>query len=161
MYDLLAWLEASALGHAMRNAGVWSYGIVNLTHILGVSALFGSVVVLDLRLLGFWASAPLAAITRPTVAVAQTGFAIAAASGVCLLATNATEYANNPFLLIKFPAIAAGLLNVGVVRTLPEWRAHRARDLAAGERRRLAVAGGLSLTCWSIAVAAGRMIGYW
>ena len=40
MYELLAWLEGSALGHAMRGAGVWSYGLVNLTHILGVSALF-------------------------------------------------------------------------------------------------------------------------
>ena len=161
MYDLLAWLEGSALGHAMRNAGVWSYGIVNLTHIVGVSALFGSVIVLDLRLLGVWTSAPLAAITRPTVSVAQTGFAIAAASGVCLLATNATEYAGNPFLLIKGPAIAAGLLNVAVVRALPEWKAHRARELTPVERRRLAWGGGISLTCWSIAIAAGRMIGYW
>jgi hypothetical protein len=159
--DLLAWLEASALGHAMRNAGVWSYGIVNLTHIAGVSALFGSLIVLDLRLLGFWTSAPLAVITLPTVSVAQAGFVIAAASGICLLATNATDYAGNPFLLIKFPAIAAGLANVAVVRTLPEWKAHRARDLTAGEQRRLAVAGGISLTCWSTAVAAGRMIGYW
>ena len=161
MHDLLAWLEASALGHAMRNAGVWSYGVVNLTHILGVSALFGSLLVLDLRLLGFWKSIPLGAITVPTEPIARSGFAIAATSGLCLLATNATEYTGNPFLLIKFPAIAAGMANVAVVHTLPEWKAHRARDLTPRERRRLAVAGGTSLACWSIAVVAGRMIGYW
>ena len=51
---LLAWLESSALGHAMRESGVWTYGLVNLTHILGVSSLFGSVLVLDLRLLELW-----------------------------------------------------------------------------------------------------------
>ena len=161
MYDSLAWLEASALGHAMRTSGVWAYGIVNLTHILGVSALFGSVLVLDLRLLGVWSRVPLATITVPTVPIASIGFAVAATSGLCLLATNATEYAGNPFLYIKFPAIALGLLNVAVLRVLPEWRARHVRDLTQRERRRLAIAGGVSLTCWLTAIAAGRMIGYW
>ena len=50
----MTWLEGSALGHAMRDNGVWFYGIINLTHILGVATLFGSVAILDLRLLGFW-----------------------------------------------------------------------------------------------------------
>ena len=49
----MAWLEGSALGHVMRDNGVWFYGIINLAHILGVAILFGSVVILDLRLLGF------------------------------------------------------------------------------------------------------------
>ena len=42
----MAWLEGSALGHVMRDSGVWFYGIINLTHILGVATLFGSVVIL-------------------------------------------------------------------------------------------------------------------
>ena len=37
--------------------------------------------------------------------------AAAATSGVCLLATKATEYVGNPFLYVKFPAIAVGVLN--------------------------------------------------
>ena len=65
MADLLAWLEGSPLGHAMRNAGSWSYGVVNLIHILGVGSLFGAVLLLDLRLLGAWRSIPLASIARP------------------------------------------------------------------------------------------------
>ena len=69
----MAWLEGSALGHAMRTSGVWTYGLVNLTHILGVGSLFGAVLVLDLRMLGAWRSVPLAAITRPTVPVAAAG----------------------------------------------------------------------------------------
>ncbi len=84
----------------MRNAGVWAYGIVNLTHILGVSSLFGAVLVLDLRLLGFWRSVPLAFIARPTVPIATIGFIVAATSGLCLISTNGSEYVGNPFLLI-------------------------------------------------------------
>jgi hypothetical protein len=79
----MAWLEGSALGHAMRGAGVWTYGLVNLAHILGVASLFGAVLVLDLRLLGVWRRVPLASIAGPTVAVAAGGFLVAAASGAC------------------------------------------------------------------------------
>ena len=69
MHDLLAWLESSMLGHAMRNSGVWTYGVVNLGHILGVSTLFGAVLVLDLRMLGLWRTVPLPSIAGPTVPV--------------------------------------------------------------------------------------------
>jgi hypothetical protein len=159
--DLLAWLEGSALGHAMRQSGVWTYAIVNLAHILGVSSLFGSILTLDLRLLGLWRTVPLAAVARPTVPIAAVGFALAATSGVCMLATNGTEYAENPFLAIKFPAIALGIGNVAILRALPAWRARSTRTLLPREERQLAVAGGVSLACWLTAVAAGRMIGYW
>lgn len=161
MADLLAWLEGSPLGHAMRNAGSWSYGIVNLIHILGVGALLGSVLVLDLRLLGAWRSIPLTSITRPTVPIAATGFVIAATSGVFLISTNATEYIGNPFLLIKFPAIAVGVVNAAVVRQLASWKARESRDLEPRERRQLSVVGAVSLTSWLTAIAAGRLIGYW
>ena len=161
MYDFLAWLEASALGNAMRGSGVWTYGLVNLTHILGVGALFGSVLLLDLRLLGAWRAIPLAAIERPAVPVAAAGFAVAAVSGVCMISTNATEYDGNPFIYIKFPAIGIALLNVAAVSLMPAWRARRTRALVLRERRYLAVAGGLSLVSWLTAISAARMIGYW
>src|SRR5688572_3738046 len=119
----MAWLQGSALGHAMREPGVWTYGVVNLVHILGLSSLFGSIVVLDLRLLGFWRGVSLAAITRPILPVAASGFAVAVTSGICMLATNATEYIGNPFLLIKFPAIGLGTLNVVILNFLPGWKA--------------------------------------
>ena len=161
MPEFMAWLQGSALGHAMRESGVWTYGVVNLVHILGVASLFGAVLVLDLRLLGVWRNVALSAIARPTVPVAATGCAIAMTSGICLLATNATEYVGNPFLYIKFPAIALGLLNVGVLNSLPAWKARKTRDLSSNERLQLAAIGGVSLFCWLTAITAGRMIGYW
>jgi hypothetical protein len=145
----------------MRNAGVWAYGIVNLTHILGVSSLFGAVLVLDLRLLGLWRSVPLAALARPIVPIASIGFIVAATSGLCLISTNGSEYVGNPFLLIKFPAIFVGLLNVAVLSRLPAWRARDARAPSPAELRQLSVFGGISLLSWLTAIGAGRLIGYW
>jgi hypothetical protein len=157
----MAWLQGSVLGHAMRESGVWTYGVVNLVHILGVASLFGSIVVLDLRLLGMWRTVPLASIVGTTVPVATFGFCTAALSGICLLATNATEYIGNPFLLVKFPAIAVGLMNVVVLSSLPSWKAIGHRELSPREHRQLAVAGGVSFTSWLTAVSAGRLVGYW
>jgi len=157
----MAWLEGSSLGHAMRDHGVWTYGVVNLTHILGVSALFGSVLVLDLRLLGAWRQVPLVSVSNTTLPIARVGFAVAATSGLGLLATKATEYIGNPFLLIKFPAIAIALVNVMVIARLPGWKARAVREANERERRQLAIAGAVSLLSWLTAVSAGRMIGYW
>ena len=159
--SLLAWLEGSALGHAIRDLGVWSYAVINLVHFLGVATLFGSILIMDLRLLGWRRELPLAGAAAATVPLATVGFFVAALSGVCLLATNATEYADNPFLLIKFPAIALGLLNVIVLSRLPAWRARKTREPDARERTQLAAFGAVSLASWLTAIGAGRMIGYW
>lgn len=161
MFEFLTWLEDSALGHAMRGLGVWSYGLFNLAHILGVAVLFGSVLVLDLRLLGFWRRIGIGAIATPTVPLAAGGFTLAAASGICMIATNATEYFGNPFLYIKMPAIALGLMNVITVGFLPGWRARALREPSERESRQLALAGAFSLLSWLTVVGAGRMIGYW
>jgi hypothetical protein len=155
----LGWLEGAALGQFVRGSGVWAYAILNLAHILGVATLFGSVLALDLRLLGLWRRVPLEALERPTVPLAVVGFVLAAASGTAMLSTNASEYGGNPFLLIKFGAIGAAALNLVVLQALPSWRARGAASLRGG--RALAASGAISLLCWLTAVAAGRMIGYW
>ncbi len=154
-------MEASALGHYMRESGPWTYAVVNLSHILGVATLFGSVLVLDLRLLGCWRRIPIAALASATTPVATVGFGIAALTGTALLATKATDYLNNPFFDIKFPAIALGVINVLILNLLPAWRARGTRQLSRAEHRQLAVMGGISIACWLTAVSAGRMIGYW
>jgi len=161
MREVLAWLQSSVLGEFMTSSGPWTYPIVNVIHVFGVATLFGSVAVMDLRLLGAWRRAPLPAITTVAAPVAMAGFAVAATSGVCLLAANALDYEHNPVLLVKFSAIALGFVNAVALRRTPAWRAHTTRDLSAAEARRLGVMGAVSLASWTTAVGAGRMIGYW
>jgi hypothetical protein len=118
--------------------------------------------VLDLRLLGAWSRririADLSAVVTP---IAITAFVVAIATGAALLATKATAYVDNPFLLIKFPAIGIGALNAGILNMTPALRDAGVRALRPGERRQLAIMGGISLVSWLTAVTAGRMIGYW
>jgi hypothetical protein len=157
----LAWLEASPLGAFTRSLGVWSYGVINLVHIIGIIMLFGSILILDLRLLGAWRQIPLAVLSRPTTRMAQIGFVVAVCAGIPMITVKSTDYIGNPFLLIKFPAIALALVNVWLVHRSEAWRAHRVRELMPSERRRLAQGAALSLAFWLTAITSGRMIGYW
>jgi hypothetical protein len=159
--DFMAWLEFSALGVAMRETGRWTYALVNLAHIFGISLLFGAVVVLDLRLLGFWRWIPLDQMARPTTAVAGAGFVIALITGPALLATKATEYVGNPFLPLKLIAIVAGIANIAIVHNLPAWKARANPQLGSHQRRQLAIAGATSLFCWVSTITAARLIAYW
>jgi hypothetical protein len=153
-------MEGSALGFFMRESGPWTYPIVNFLHILGISTLFGSVLVLDLALIGAWRKW-LPALAASAAPVAAAGFGLAATTGVALLSTNGTEYAGNPFFMIKFPIIAVGFANAVAIRQSAAWRALHGRELTPSEARLLAWMGSVSLVSWIGAIAAGRMIGYW
>ena len=163
MASLLAWIEQSALGHAVRDAGPWAYPLVNLAHILGIATLFGAVLSMDLSLLGVGRRSPaaLSAIVAAATPLARAGFLVALVSGAGLLSANGSEYIANPFLLVKFPAIALGLLNAVLINRSAAWQALLAGTMTTTDRRRLAVGAGISLLCWTTAVSAGRMIGYW
>ncbi len=162
MLELMAWLEASALANLLRGLGIWTYGLLNLGHILGVSMLFGMVLLLDLRLLGLWQRIPLAAIIGPTVPLAAIGFGLAVITGIMMLSFNTTDYHGNPFLYLKLPMVVLGMINVVVFQRFGAWQ--RARDgqpAAVGDQGILRLAGGLSLAIWLTVVICGRMIGYW
>ena len=107
------------------------------------------------------ASRRFSARSAASATAATVGFALAVPTGIGLLATKATEYVGNPFIYVKFPAIAVGVLNALALRLTPAWRARGLRDLSHRENRQLAWMGGISLACWLTAIGAGRLIGYW
>lgn len=162
MYEWMAWLEGSALAEFLRGLGIWTYGLLNLGHILGIATLFGAVLVLDLRLLGAWRSIPLVNLIRPTVPLAATGFLLAVVTGVSMFSFNATEYHGNPFLYVKLPVIVVALVNIAIVQRLGAWRrAATGAPAESGDRLVLAVCGAVSLLIWVTVISCGRMIGYW
>jgi hypothetical protein len=131
-----------------------AYPLVNALHIIGIALLFGSIVPLDLRLAG-WRGAvvgvePLAKLLLP---VAVAGFLLAVCAGLLLFATDARAYAASPLFQGKIAVVAAALLNALWLRRV-DWRD------ASTSRRRLAVAGAVSILLWSSAIVLGRLIGY-
>ncbi len=156
--EWLAGLEATALARALRDS-VWTYPLVNAGHIAGIALLVGSIVPLDLRLLGAWRSVPLIPLWRVLTRTAAVGLALAVVFGVLLFITRATEYAASGFFLAKMTIVAAATLNALLLRT-------GARDdlmyapPGGLPSRRMRLAGAFSLAAWLAALTLGRLVGY-
>ena len=129
-------------------------------HVLTLSVLVGTAVMLDLRLLGLTlrrvpASEVMAALVPWTAA----GFMVMIASGALLFyAAPVIEY-RNLFFRLKMATLVLAVMNVWVFhrtvyRKAADW------DMDPVPPRGARVAGGLSLALWAVMITLGRMIPY-
>lgn len=131
------------------------YPLVNALHILAIGALVTSVVLMDLRVLGFAAAierAPFVRLMRQSIAAA---FPVAVLSGLALFSIRAQEYAANPAFQAKMALLALAGLNLWAFRRLaPPGDGDAPYPPAA---RALAA---LSIALWVAILVAGRFIGF-
>ncbi|OJF92442.1 MULTISPECIES: DUF6644 family protein [Rhizobium/Agrobacterium group] len=153
----LVWLEQSGVAAAMT---AWPalYIVVSAAHILSIGLIIGAILPLDLRLLGFFRQAPLAAIAPLLSRTATAGVACALVTGVLLFTVRAREYAANPAFLIKLGLVAFAILNAVMLHRGLAWKEALARDGHPALSVRIAAM--LSLVLWPGAVLAGRWIGF-
>ena len=154
--EWLAPLAETPLARALI-ASSTAYLLVNAAHILSIGVLFGSILALDLALLGLMPAAVLQAVAPYLSRLAGAGVVLAVVTGLCLFSVRPTEYAQNPAFLAKLGLIALGILNVAVVHFGAAWR-----GLLAGEAPTAALrtSATLSILIWIGAVIAGRWIGF-
>jgi hypothetical protein len=123
----------------LRRSGTL-YLLVNAAHIGSIGLLIGSIVPLDLRLLGLIRPGPLAVLT-----------------GAMLLSVRPLEYLQNPAFLTKMGLLGAGALNAWAVRRGPAWARVLDQGKAGGVLR---IQAGASLLLWLGCLVAGRWIGF-
>jgi hypothetical protein len=156
--DLLAWIEASALGVWVRESvSLWAYPGLIAFHGIGLAFVVGLSVAIDLRLLGAAPDLPLAPLEK-LFPVIWIGFWVNAISGVALTVAYATTLGTNPVFLVKLVLVGLAVANMHLIRTRVFGTARLAGDRAAAERgRRLAWT---SLGLWTATIAGGRLIAY-
>lgn len=152
-------LEATPLATALRGS-VWVYPLVNAAHILGVALLVGSIVPLDLRLLGVWRSVPLTPLWGVLTRTAGAGLILAMIFGALLFITRASEYTASNLFISKMAVVALGTANALALRVLPRTQVSEITLTKGKPPARLRLAGGISLVTWLTALTLGRLIGY-
>ena len=152
-------LEATDVAIALRNS-VWSYPLINAAHIFGVALLIGSVVPLDLRVLGVWGSVPLAPLWAVLTRSAGIGLVIAIIFGTLLFITRATEYATSNLFIAKMILVLLGTANTLTLRMPTQAQESQIASTRVKPPARLRVAAGISLATWVSALTLGRLIGY-
>ena len=109
MEALFAALEGTALAQALRSSR-WENAAVNNAHVFAIALLIGSVVPLNLRLLGLWRGVSRESVARVPAPVAASGLAVALLTGPLLFSVRAREYSGAEFLPLKLTFIAVGVL---------------------------------------------------
>ncbi len=151
----MATIEGSAIAEVLRTSTLL-YPATSAFHVLGIALLIGSIIALDVRVVGIWRGAGWRQAVSDLVPVAAIGLGLAAVTGAALFSVRAGEYIVNPAMLAKWVLIALGLINVVVFHALMRRAAHR----DSLPSRSLRIVAGVSALTWIAAVFAGRWIAF-
>jgi hypothetical protein len=156
---LLASLEASPLATSIRNS-LYLFPLIESVHVLGLTMVFGTILIIDLRLLG------LASTHRSFTAVALDvfkwtwlAFAVTATTGALMFITNAGSYYHNVYFRAKMALLVLSAVNMLAFEVTARRSVHRwDRNAAAPAAGRTVAA--LSLVVWIGVIFLGRWVGF-
>jgi hypothetical protein len=160
LYAIVQTLQTSALADWVRLTPLvipW----VNAVHVLGVALLFGTLAIVDLRLLG-WASVGWRFNTVATSLLKFTwiGFVLAVGSGFLLFVSNPEVFFNNVVFRIKFVLLFLAAINMAIFELITARTASRWGGEGVAPPIQARVAGLLSLIFWVGVITAGRVVGF-
>jgi len=152
---ILVWLKSTDLSHAMKMSPVL-WPICEMLHFIGLALLIGAAGLIDLRLMGFLKSVPVAA-TMQLRKWAALGLLINVVTGTLFFIGAPDQYINNPAWYAKLAFLLIATINVAVFETR---QGRRMVTLAAGENTPVSfkVAGAVSIASWFFVLYFGRML---
>ena len=133
------------------------YPAVEILHIIGFVVLVGSILALDVRVLGFGRTIALPPMAQLLLPLSRAGFLLAISMGFLLFSADASHVVKNPAFQAKLLLIAAALINVVIAHAGP-WRSMALWQGEAPAGTRITALA--SLLLWLGAVCAGRLIAY-
>ena len=149
-------LQESGFAFAIRDS-IWIYPTANLTHILGLALLVGSILILDVRLLGLGRWITVDALSRLVTPFSIIGIVLSVLSGSILFSADAAALAIHPTFRLKMVFLAIAIANAVLFRWL--WQQKLAAwtgDVPAPARLQAGVSG----LAWLSVATCGRLIAY-
>jgi hypothetical protein len=159
LLTLCHWLENTPVALAVRES-IWMFDIFETVHTLGIILVAGTIMLVDLRLLGMGLRRePVSDVVSRIVPWTLWGFVLMFLTGGLLFCAEAVRLYTSPafrikLVLLMLAALNAFVFHVTVYRSAAEW------NQAAVTPVRARVAGLLSLLLWIGIIAAGRAIAY-
>jgi hypothetical protein len=156
---LLKSLEAWSFAAAIRE-GLYLFPLFESIHVIGLAMVFGTIFILDLRMLGVASMArPFERVTADILKWTWLGFAITIITGALMFTTNASVYYHNTYFRVKMLLLLLAGVNMGIFEsTLGRSVATWGRDAVPPARAKLAAR--LSLVIWISVIVTGRLIGF-
>jgi hypothetical protein len=159
MQAVLASIEGSAVAEWMRYTN-GAMPIVEALHVVAAVLVFGTVLIVDLRLLGAAdSSRPFARLSRETLPLTWLAFGAAVVTGSLMFTTSAQLYFGNAAFQLKAVALLGAGLNMALFQLLTV-SAAAGRSTNEPPPRAARIAGLVSLLLWAAVVLLGRWIGF-
>ena len=160
--DVLSALESTSIGSAVRGDLGWDWLFPNVEtiHVLSFALVFGSIIMVDMRLLGVASlSSPVSRLSDEVLPYTWMAFVLAATSGTLLFMSKAHVYFNNlqfelKFLCMLLAGVNMAVFHFGCYRHVSQWDNAQPPPLAAR------VAGGISILLWVGVIFFGRWVGF-
>ena len=152
---LVVWLKATSVSKAMTlSPFIWP--ACETLHFVGLALLIGGAGVIDLRLMGFLKSVPVAAVMQMRKWAAL-GVAINVVTGSLFFIGEPGQYIGNSAWYWKLLFLLVATINVAVFETT---QGKRMLTLAVGEKTPASfkVAGAVSIGSWFLVLYFGRML---
>ena len=156
---IFEWLESTALAAVIQESA-YGFPLVVALHILGLTLSVGTLVWMDLRLLGLsLRGMRVSEVYRGLAPWFAAGFLMMFASGAVLFTAYATSAYANVFFRIKMLALLLAALNA-VAFHFVGGRRSTAWDAAPRPPATVRIAGLASLLLWVTVIVAGRLMSY-
>ena len=153
------WL-ATTRGSIALHESLYVYPLVESTHVLTLCLFVGMTVLLDLRLLGLTLRrVPVSQMMARIIPLMLLGFVVMATTGLLLFYAIPVRSYQSVFLRLKMITLVLAGINAGVFHTTIRQRV-AGWDQAAVPPRAARVAGIVSLACWTVVIATGRLAAY-
>jgi hypothetical protein len=157
--DIFQSIYDSGLGQYMRES-LWGYPIALTIHSIGMGLLVGVLMVVDLRIIGWFKGHMPFQVIKPIITVAMFGFIINLISGCFLFVSDPVNYVNNAPFLIKIAGVVAGMIVLWLMVRTPEFKRIETVEAGAVGGVNLKTLAWTSIAIWLTAIIAGRLIGY-
>lgn len=155
--EFLAGVADTWLGNLMRDVW-WMWPLMENLHFFGLCAMFGALMVIDLRVLGMARTIPIAP-TLNLIPVAIAAFTINLVTGIAFYCGDPFRYTFNSAFLWKM-----GLIVIAGVNALWFWFGEHKKlsRLGAGDDTDMQakLIAALSLALWVVIIILGRLIPY-
>ena len=138
----------------------YAYSIIESIHVWTLAVFFGSILMVDLRLLGLtMRKVPVTEVAGRLLPWTIAGFVVMVITGSLLFSAIPLRSYQNIFFRTKMILLVLAGLNVwffhsGIYKRVQEW------DFRAIPPKTARIAGGISLVLWACIVVSGRMIAY-
>jgi len=138
----------------------WAFPTFESIHVIAICTVVGSIVVMDLRLLGLASGAwTVNEVSRDTLRWTWGAFLLALVTGSLLFISKATDYSANPYFVSKLALIVLAGANMAVFH-LVTWRKVGDWDSSPAIPLEARIAGGVSLGLWIVVVLLARAVGF-